>query len=76
MIEVWAAHETALRAWLAVSGQWRTSAPGQGRIVWLGLDYTAARAGLDLAGLTLTPEIWVQVQAIEAAAREELNRHD
>lgn len=44
-----------------------------GRIVWVGLDYAAARAGLDLAGLTITPEIWAQVRLIEAGAREELN---
>lgn len=45
-----------------------------GSVVWLGLDYGAVHNGLALAGVSLTPEEWAQVQLIEAGAAEELNR--
>ena len=51
-----------------MSGNWG------GKVVWIGLDYAAARAALDLAGMTVTPEIWADVRAIEGGAIEELNR--
>lgn len=73
---VWAWHAAALTAFLAIAGQWRVAGGGMGRMVWLGLDYTAAQAGLGLAGITVTPEVWTQVRQIEAGAREELNAVD
>lgn len=73
-VEVWTEVEAAVRAFLAVSGQWRAAAGGMGGVIWVGLDYTAARAGLDLAGITVTPEDWARVRLIEAGARAELNR--
>lgn len=48
--------------------------PGGAKVIWVGLDYGAARAALDLAGLTVTPETWADVRAIEGGAIEELNR--
>ncbi len=39
-----------------------------------GLDYAGARAGLGLAGLNVTPDLWSDVQVIEAAAVAALNR--
>lgn len=42
--------------------------------VCLGLDYAAARAGLRLAGITMTPALWSDVQIIEAGAVAALNR--
>lgn len=44
-----------------------------GRALWLGLDYAAARAGLDLAGITPSPVVWQQLRLIEAGALEVLN---
>lgn len=41
--------------------------------VFLGLDYTAVRAGFDLAGLTVTPPLWDQVRLIEDGAKHVLN---
>lgn len=70
---VWEIHADALRAFLAVKGQWRV-VPGDARFVWLGLDYTAVQAGLDLAGISLSPEQWSDVQSIEAGALEAMNR--
>ena len=43
------------------------------RLLWIGLDYTAARAGLDLAGIEMTPGLWAEVRDIESGAIEELN---
>jgi len=40
---------------------------------FLGLDYTAVRAGFDLAGLSITPLVWDQVRLIEAGALQALN---
>ena len=74
---LWEDHLPAWAAWCAVSGQWRTvplSGNWGGKVIWVGLDYAAAHAALDLAGLTVTPEIWADVRAIEGGAIEELNR--
>ncbi len=75
--EIWEDHIPAWLAWCAVSGQMRTEALctiETAKIVWLGLDYAAARAGLDLAGIEISPQLWDDVRAIEAGAIEELNR--
>ncbi|NTT86924.1 DUF1799 domain-containing protein [Tabrizicola sp. SY72] len=61
-----------LGAFLAVSGQWRIVST-EGGVSWQGLDYTAVQAGLSLAGITLTPAEWADVQIIEAAATAALN---
>ena len=45
-----------------------------GRVLYLGLDYTAALAGLAAAGTVTTPEVWAGVRVMEGAAIEELNR--
>lgn len=67
----------AWHGWCAVSGQWRVvslSAMNGAKLVWLGLDYTAAQSGLQLAGVSVTPELWDDIRSIEAGAVEELNR--
>lgn len=66
---LWPRHEAALDAFLAIAGQWRVAPSGR----FLGLDYAAARAGLDLAGIEMTPDLWSEVQEIEAGARTGLN---
>lgn len=43
------------------------------RPVWLGLDYAAAEAGLRLAGIAATPELWSDIRLIEAGAKAALN---
>lgn len=68
---LWPEHLPALRAYLAVADQWRIVMGD--KAIWLGLDYTAVRAGFDLAGLTLTPAEWADVQTIEEGARAALN---
>lgn len=63
----------AVRAFLAVSSQWRVAAGGGGGIAVIGLDYTAVRCGLSAAGIRVTPEIWAGLQVMEAEAVREMN---
>lgn len=74
--DLWEEHLPAWLAWTKISGQWRTVARGgmAGGVVWLGLDYGAAEAGLRLAGITLAPAQWEQVRVIEEGAVSEMNR--
>ena len=75
--EIWSEHLEAWSAWCAISGQWRTapvSTMERAKVIYIGIDYTAARHGLDLAGIGVSPEIWDEVRSIEAGAIEELNR--
>lgn len=41
--------------------------------LWLGLDYAAAKAGLDLAGIEISPDDWARLRVIEVAAVKALN---
>jgi hypothetical protein len=43
-------------------------------LFWMGLDYGAAKAGLELAGIEVTPETWADLRVIEEGAIEEMNR--
>lgn len=66
---MWADHLPALDAFLAICRQWRVTAAGR----FLGLDYAAVQAGLELAGIVMTPDLWSEVQLIEAGACKGLN---
>lgn len=57
----------ALRAFVAVANQWRV-AVGMTGIIYTSLDYAAAESGLRLAGITMTPDLWSDVQQFEAGA--------
>lgn len=63
-----------MRAFLAVADQWRALVLPDGTIAWLGLDSSGVRASLALAGITLPPDAWDEVQQIATGALEELNR--
>jgi len=69
---VWAENVAAVEAFLCVSTQWRMAA-GQAGMIALGLDYTGAKAGLDLAGIAVTPDLWCRIQAVEFGALAGLN---
>lgn len=71
---VWPENAAAIRAWLIVAGQMRIISGGMGGAAYLGLDYAAARDGLELAGVALTPDDWARVRIIEASATEALNQ--
>lgn len=83
--DLWVDHLPAWRAWCAVSTQLVTQSltfggAGLGgaaissKLLWFGLDYARAKAGLDLAGIITTPDLWEEVRWIEEGAVEELNR--
>lgn len=67
---IWADNVAALQAFLHVAGQWRIVAPGDGSVRRAGLDYAGVQAGLVLAGVAMTPELWAEVRLIEAGAVE------
>ena len=69
---LWACHLPAINAFLAVANQWR-SMQGARRAHVVGLDYAAVRAGLDMAGITLSPDEWADFRVIEGAASAALN---
>jgi hypothetical protein len=71
--EVWPGNAVVTDTWLSISTQWRTEALADGRVHWLGLDYSAVRAGLDLAGLTVEPRNWALLQTMERTASAALN---
>jgi hypothetical protein len=77
---VWPENWPTVQAFLCVASQWRVVPIGGGLApalpVYLGLDYTAARAGLELAGIAITPEIWRGLQVMEAEACNALNEAD
>lgn len=64
---LWPWHVDAFLAFKEVSTQWRAVA-GLGGMVVIGLDYTAARNGLEMAGRDITPALWQELTAIEAGA--------
>ena len=73
---VWPQHVAIVTAFLACATQWRTTVAPAGdgfKLLWLGLDYAGARAGVEAAGLALDPDIWAGVRIMEAAARDALN---
>uniref|UniRef100_UPI00345BF9D0 DUF1799 domain-containing protein n=1 Tax=Roseovarius sp. BRH_c41 TaxID=1629709 RepID=UPI00345BF9D0 len=65
---IWPQNVPVVRAFLAVCNQWRTVSAGLAGFRVVGLDYTAARAGLRMSGIRITPQLWAEVQVIESAA--------
>jgi hypothetical protein len=70
---VWPENMPIVSAFLEVATQWRTQVRADGRLLWLGLDYTAVRAGLELAEIKLSKAEWRGVGVMEAAASAALN---
>ena len=72
---LWAGHLPAFEAFLTVTTQWRVSSGMAGERV-LGLDYTAVKAGFDLAGIVCTAPLWADIRVLEAAAVAAMNGGD
>lgn len=62
-----------MQAFASLVTQWRIVPLASGRLHYCGLDYAGARAGLDLAGVSLTPGLWDDLRTMELAAREAAN---
>ncbi len=73
---LWASNLPALRAFLAVATQMRWVPLASGGVGLAGIDYQGARAGLDLAGHTVTPDMWSDIRQIEMGAMMALNRRE
>lgn len=69
---VWPENASAVEAFLAVASQWRVLALPTG-LAWLGLDFAGARAGLELAGIEVTPELWADLRIVAIGAKDEMN---
>jgi hypothetical protein len=76
-VAIWPVNLPIVEAFLVVASQWRVIPIGggmtAGRLLFLGLDYAGARAGIEAAGLCITPELWAGVRIMEAEARSTLN---
>jgi len=72
-VEVWSENWDIVKAFSAVSTQWRVASVGLSGIYYVGLDYAAARAGLELDGLKLSPTLWEGVRIMEGEALTCLN---
>lgn len=74
---VWPENAAAVAAFLVGATQWRVLAAGGGlapaRLIWLGLDYAGARAGIEASGIAITPALWRDLTTMEAAAIAALN---
>jgi hypothetical protein len=71
---IWESNVQAVTAFLSIDSQFRMTGLARGGVLVTGLDYQGARAGLDLAGITVTPDLWRSIQLIEAGAVGALNR--
>lgn len=71
--EVWAENWDIVSAFCAVFSQWRVTVLPSGRLLYSGLDYAGARAGLDCAGFAITPDLWSGIRIMESEARQALN---
>lgn len=71
--EVWPENVPIVQAFLAITTQWRINTFSTGKAYWQGLDYAAAKAGLELANIKLSPREWAGVQSMERAACAVLN---
>ena len=62
---VWPENAGAVHAFLEICTQFRTVAHFDGSLQRTGLDYPAARAGLELAGVEMSRELWDAIRGIE-----------
>lgn len=69
--QVWPENWPAVEAFLAVQTQWSIGMAGP-----TGLDYTRVRAGLELAGMQVTPELFQKLRILESAALSALARKE
>lgn len=73
-VEIWADNQDIVEAFAAVVTQWRVTPIGMAGVHYIGLDYAAARAGLELAGVAVTRTLWEGVRVMEREALTWLNK--
>ena len=62
-----------MNAFCAIFSQWRIVALASGRMFYSGLDYAGTRAGLEEAGIAVTPQLWAGIRIMEIEAKRVLN---
>lgn len=70
---VWPENMGIVDAFMAVTSQFRPISLAQAGLHWLGMNYAGVKAGLDMAGIVLTPAEWAGLQIMERAATSALN---
>jgi hypothetical protein len=74
---LWPENAETVRAFLAVTSQFRVVVIGGGfepsRLLTMGFDYAGVRAGLDAEGIAVTPDLWRGLKIMEDAAAAALN---
>lgn len=83
---IWPENVAVVRAFLAVCSQWRVTPVSSGGMMtpagcviaptvplYIGLDYAAARAGLEAELIKVTPSLWQGLRVMEGEACKALN---
>ena len=63
---IWPENAPAVQAFLRVQTQWAYICPGDGTTRRAGLDYQRVEAGLRMARVDVTPDLFDDIQVIEA----------
>lgn len=71
---VWPENVAAVRCFLAGATQWRIVGMADGSMRVTGLDYAGLRVALEALETGITPELWSDMQLIEAGALGGLNK--
>ena len=69
---VWPENWPAVQAFLSVQTQWAIGMSGGPT----GLDYARVRAGLELAGVEATPELFQKLRILESAALAAISKRN
>lgn len=73
---IWPEHAAIVEAFLVCVSQWRVVpvvTTAGSALVYTGLDYAGCRAGLDAAGIAVTPDLWAGLAVMETEAAATLN---
>ena len=76
---LWPENLDPLLAFLACHSQWKwttVTGPKGGRVVRTGLDYPGMREVLEMTGRTVNPQLFADIQTLEAAALDEFARRE
>lgn len=65
---IWPEHEKAVTAFVRVSTQWVWVSPGDGTSRRVGLHYGNVEVALRNAGIEMTPDLFSDLQVLEAGA--------
>ena len=70
---VWPGHLDAVRIFGAMRRQWRLQVVGEGRLIYMGLDFNALGEVRRMLRIRPSPELMDQLRTMEAAGADALN---